>query len=66
MNAHIEQLKHAADAAGVLTIGATLLGWLPTAAAVLAALWTLFRFYESWPTSRLRARLRTLFGLRAD
>ena len=51
-----EQMKQVADVAAVGTMGATLIGWLPAAAAGLTIIWTLIRIYETKTVQRFVAR----------
>ena len=51
-----EQMKQVADVVAVGTMGATLIGWLPAAAAALTILWTLIRIYETKTVQRFVAR----------
>ncbi len=53
-----EQVKQAADVVAVGTVGATLLGWLPAAAAALTIIWTLIRIYETKTVKAAIARWR--------
>lgn len=51
-----EPAKLAVDTLSVGTIGATLLGWLPAAAAALTIVWTAIRIYETKTVQRLLKR----------
>ncbi len=51
-----DQMKQVADVAAVGTMGATLIGWLPAAAAGLTIIWTLIRIYETKTVQRFVAR----------
>jgi hypothetical protein len=47
--AHVSgPVKHAADAISVSTLVATIVGWLPGITALLVAIWTVMRIYETW------------------
>ena len=47
--------KHIADAGAALLIGTTLLGWLPTIAAVLGIIWYGMQMY-TWVENRLKKK----------
>lgn len=49
----LEHVKHAADAASVVTVVGTIAGWLPSVAALFTVIWTGIRIYESKTVQRL-------------
>ncbi|OHE77186.1 MAG: hypothetical protein A3F67_11765 [Verrucomicrobia bacterium RIFCSPHIGHO2_12_FULL_41_10] len=42
-----EHIKQAIDGLSIGTIFATLVGWLPTIAAIASLMWSLIRIYET-------------------
>lgn len=57
MFAHLsDTAKHWIDALSLGALVATLLDKLPAITAVLVALWTIMRIYESWQNIRLNDR----------
>jgi hypothetical protein len=47
-----DQVKSALDASSFFIVGATLVEWLPAAAAALSILWTLIRLWETATVQR--------------
>lgn len=54
----MEAQKQAVDATAVVVTGATVLGYLPSIAAVLTIIWTLLRIYETKTVQGWVARIR--------
>lgn len=50
--------KQAADATAVVITGATVLGYLPSIAAILTIIWTILRIYETQTVQGWVARIR--------
>jgi len=44
----IETGKHVGDALSMTTVGAVMLGWLPTLTALVSLVWVIMRIYESY------------------
>lgn len=44
---HHEAVKHVVDVASISTVIASLVGWLPSVAALLSIVWSVIRIYES-------------------
>jgi hypothetical protein len=47
-----EQLKHFFDLLSLSTVLATIIGWLPSVAALLSIIWTAIRIYETRTVQR--------------
>ena len=47
MSQHSEAVKHAVDAASVVTVVGTLMDILPAVAALFTIIWTAIRIYET-------------------
>ncbi len=54
---HPDSIKTVGDAASIGTIVATLVGWLPSVAAALTIVWTLFRIYNEVLDSRIKKKV---------
>jgi hypothetical protein len=48
--------KHVVDALSVGALVATFFEWLPGITAVLVAIWTIMRMYESWQAIQINRR----------
>lgn len=48
-----EPIKYMVDGISLSTIAATLFGWLPNIAALLAIIWTAIRIYETKTVQKL-------------
>ena len=58
MNNHGETVKLAGDVLSVTTVAGTLLGMLPSVAAIFTILWTGIRIYETNTVQKLLGRKR--------
>lgn len=53
-----QHLKNAGDAVSLAIVGGSIVGWMPTIAALLSIVWTLIRILETRTVQRFLARLR--------
>ncbi len=56
MNHLTDSTKHIVDAGAAVTIGATVIGWLPTIAAVLAIIWYVIQIFTFWRQRKHRRK----------
>jgi hypothetical protein len=63
MKALVTEVRFWLDAASIGTAVATVIGWLPAAAAVLTIVWTAIRI---WETDTVKDMRRKLAGRKSD